>query len=221
MKILVVEDDSTINELVAKGLSNSQFKYLCDSVFTIQQARAHMNLNSYDCIILDLNLPDGSGFELISYRNEIGSGTPILILSARDSIDDKIKGLEIGAEDYLTKPFSMKELRLRVFNLIKLTDKSVESTYKINSLEVNLRKHSVKIDGQQTHLNTKEYGILEYLLLHRGRPVSQEELLEHVWDREVDMLTQTVRANIKTLRQKIDPDKNIIKNKRGVGYYIE
>jgi DNA-binding response OmpR family regulator len=143
------------------------------------------------------------------------------MLTARNEQTDILTGFRSGTDDYLPKPFDFEELILRVQALIKRNYKDTDSILRTNDVEVNTTNRRTYKGGIEVKLNAKEYGVLEYLLRNRGKIVSQEELLEHVWDNSIDMFTDTIRANIKTLRQKLDKDKSILRTVRGMGYVID
>jgi DNA-binding response OmpR family regulator len=160
------------------------------------------------------------GIEIAKKLREESVFTPILMLTARTQQKDIWEGFENGTDDYVTKPFDFKELVLRINSLIKRNSRNHDEVLKVDDVILNPKILEVKKAGVTVKLNNKEFGILEYLIRNRGKPVNAEELLEHVWDEEIDIFTQTVRTNIKTLRQKIDPKKKIISTIRGKGYVI-
>lgn len=178
-------------------------------------------LNNYDCIILDINLPGMNGMEIAQTLRQNSIMTPILMLSARTEQEDILEGFENGADDYLRKPFHFQELLYRINSLVKRSSRLKAEIMQVDGVELNTGMKKVYKNNAEIKLNAKEYGIIEYLMRNKGRIVSQEELLEHVWDREIDSFTQTIRTNIKTLRQKVDPDKLIIKTIKGSGYLID
>ncbi len=219
MRIIVVEDEPQIAKYVAKALTQEGFAV--DIAASGAQLLEAIEQAQFDCAVLDLNLPDVDGLELLIKLRE--AQVPTLILSARSSPSDIIKGFELGSDDYLAKPFNMLELVLRVSALIRRTtlpSQTEASLELLPGLSYEPVKRSLSKDGQTLNLSNKELGILEYLISKRGQSISQEELLEHVWDREVNIFSDTVRTTIKTLRQKIDPDKKLISTIRGRGYVI-
>jgi len=218
MRLLIIEDETFISNPLKKALEKESFAV--DTAFDGIQGLNLALINKYDCLILDLNLPSMDGLEIAKKLRSEKKSTPILMLTARNSRENILEGFESGTDDYLAKPFDFQELLLRVRALIRRNGTNQEEIIEIDNLSVNLSKNLIKIDNQEIVLNNKEYGILEYLLRHRGKIISQEELLEHVWDREVDMFSQTVRTNVKTLRKKVDKDKKIIHTIIGKGYVI-
>jgi len=219
MRLLIVEDENTIAEPLKKALEKRNFSVdiANDGVTGYKKA----TINNYDCIILDLNLPGMDGIEVAKRLKVEHNRTPILMVTARTMRQNVYEGFEAGTDDYLTKPFDFKELLYRLEALIKRAATVDDTIIKFAGLSVDTRALKVRVRGRDIPLNAKEYGILEYLLRNKGKVVSQEELLEHVWNEEIDSFTQTVRTNIKTLRRKIDPEKTIIKTYKGKGYVIE
>lgn len=218
MRILIVEDEKDIALPLKKSFEEEGFAV--DVSLTGKEGLEMANVSMYDCIILDLNLPEIDGIEITEKLREIGNTTPILMLTARGTQKDKLIGFESGADDYLVKPFNLRELILRVKSIIKRNSSNKEAVLKAKNITLNSLDDIVKINDKIIKLNKKEFGILEYLLRNKGRFISTEELLEKVWDDNVNIFTQTVRTNIKTLRQKVDPKKQIIITERGNGYAI-
>ncbi len=219
MRIIVVEDEPQIAKYVAKSLTQEGFAV--DVATSGAQLLEAIGQTQFDCAVLDLNLPDIDGLELLTSLRR--ASVPTLILSARSSPRDIIKGFELGSDDYLAKPFNMPELVLRVSALIRRTSlpsQTEASLELLPGLSYDAVKRSLSRGELVINLSNKELGILEYLISKRGQTVSQEELLEHVWDREVNIFSDTVRTTIKTLRQKVDPDKKLISTMRGRGYVI-
>lgn len=218
MRILIVEDEINLATPLKKGIE--KHGYAVDLAHDGKAGYDLASINPYDCIILDLNLPEMDGIEVAKKLREEGTDTPILMLTARSAQNEKIEGLEMGADDYLTKPFNYQELILRLKALIKRYHPEQTETLSAHGIELDPGKHGVTIDGKVIELNRKEFAILEYLLRNKGRVVSQEELLEKVWNQEVNIFTNTIRTQILNLRKKIDPNKNVIQTIRGVGYKI-
>ena len=219
MRLLIIEDENAIAQPLKKGLEKKNFgvDISNDGLDGYQKAR----INNYDCVILDINLPEMDGLTLASKLRAEKNITPILMLTARTMQKNIYEGFEAGTDDYLTKPFDFKELVMRINALIKRNSEVKDDKIKVANIILDTRGLKALVDEKDAGLNTKEYGILEYLMRNTGKVVSQEELLEHVWDEEIDSFTQTVRTNIKTLRKKIDPKKTIIKTIKGRGYIIE
>ncbi len=219
MRLLIIEDEEAIVEPLKRGLDNAGFAV--DAVFDGKSGLETAQINEYDCILLDLNLPEIDGIAVSKKLRKENITTPIIMLTARSQIYDKLEGFDNGADDFVTKPFNLNELVARIRAVIKRN--SINKTEHLE-FEGNIftpANNVVKLENNSDIiLSNKESAILEYLLRKKGHTVSQEELLEHVWDSEIDTFTETVKTHIKTLRQKVDPDKKIIKTIRGKGYLI-
>jgi DNA-binding response OmpR family regulator len=218
MRILLIEDEPTLRKLEKNFLEKKGF--VVDDVKDGLQGLSLLELNQYDCILLDLNLPEKDGITISKEIRELGKDTPIIMVTARSQIYDKLEGFDSGADDYITKPFDMKELVARINAVIKRASINPEETLTIGSMEICPDKNMVKTEDKNIELSNKEMGLLEYLVRNKGVIISSEEILEHVWDSNIDMFTDTVKTHIKTLRQKIDPRKKHIKTIRGKGYVI-
>ncbi len=221
MKILLVEDDPEIGALVTRYLEKKGF--VVDWKEDGKSGLSSFRINQYDCCILDINLPHISGMNLLQTirQSETHSTTPVIMLTARSQIYDTLEGFSHGADDYITKPFHLKELLARIQALIRRSSHNKEISLVLEHWTVDegslMCHHS---DGQTVELSNKEMGILVYLIRNKGQVISTEELLEHVWDSSVDIFTDTVKTHIKTLRKKIDPDKRLIQTIKGKGYRI-
>lgn len=218
MRLLLVEDEIGIGKPIKRALEENGFAV--DWVEDGIEGESLAKINSYDTIILDLNLPGKDGLEVSKDLRKEGIITPILMLTARVLKDNMYEGFDAGADDYLTKPFAFKELLYRIHSLVKRNSEVKEELLKVEDIALSAKDMKVFKKDKEIELNNKEFGILEYLLRNRGRCISQEELLEHVWDQDVDTFTQTVRTNIKTLRKKIDTEKRIVKTVTKKGYII-
>ena len=220
MKLLLVEDEESLRRPVKYFLERNNFTV--DEAGDGQEALDMVGTNEYDCILLDLNLPEVDGIEVAKKIREGKNLVPIIMVTARSQVYDKLKGFTQGADDYVTKPFDLKELVARINAVIKRssTNKEENLTFGDNTVfpERNLVIDNKK--GKEISLSNKEMGVLQYLLRSKGEIISSEVLLEHVWDREIDMFSETVKTHIKTLRKKIDPAKKYIKTVRGKGYCI-
>lgn len=224
MKILVVEDDMVMQKSICIGLN--KLGYAVDAASDGEAALSFFETNSYDAVILDLNLPKLDGLDVLRRIRKIDHELGVLILSARGELEDKVLGLDTGANDYMSKPFHFKELeaRLRALTRRKFTQ---EDTILICGeqceLKVNTASKCVHVRDEKVELTNKEYGILEYLLIHRDAVVSAEELIEHVWDSEVDLFSNSFRVHLNSLKKKLAVylgPKELIKNIRNVGYFI-
>lgn len=220
MKILFVEDEQSLRKPVTRYLEKKNF--IVDEVEDGKEALFLASQNSYDCILLDLNLPSMDGLEIASKLREQEINTPIIMVTARSQLYNKLDGFESGADDYITKPFNLRELVARINALIKRNSSNQSVTLRLDKYEIYPEQNVVKESGtdKEIELSNKEMGVLEYLLRNRDRIISAEELLEHIWDREIDIFSDTVKTHIKTLRKKIDPNKKYIKTVRGKGYRI-
>lgn len=219
MRLLIIEDENQISEPLKVALEKRGFAV--DLAFDGKEGLDKSLVNGYDCLILDLNLPEINGIEVAKRLRENKNNVPILMLTARNYHKNLLEGFEAGTDDYLTKPFDFKELLYRIQALIKRSKTIKDENLNYGELKLDPVGFKLTKAGEHIALNVKEFGILEYLLRNRGKVVSQEELLEHVWNEEIDSFTQTVRTNIKTLRKKIDPEKTLIKTLKGKGYVIE
>ena len=224
MRILVVEDEKKINDIIVKTLK--QEKYGVDSCFDGEEALDYIFSVEYDIILLDIMLPKRDGFEVLKSIRKKGIKTPVLFLTARDEIEDRVKGLDLGADDYLVKPFAFEELLARIRVLLRKNSGSGEDTgnvLKIANLTVDCNKHEVFRDDILIKLSAKEFSILEYMMRNRGRVVSKEKIEEHVWDFDYEGGSNIVEVYIKFLRKKIDNDfsPKLIHTIRRVGYVLK
>ncbi len=218
MKILVVEDNKELNNTLKEILELNG--YYVDTVFDGEEALEHMKMYDYDAVILDIMLPKIDGFKVCQIVRERNDDTPILMLTAKDTTQDKVKGLDIGADDYLVKPFEIEELLARVRALIRRVSTEKSNIVKIKGITIDLDKREVYRDGKSLIITPKLFCILEQLIRNRGKVVTYESLMNKCWDITDYPSRETVRANIKLLR-KILQDKDIIQNVSGVGYKIE
>lgn len=220
MRILVVEDEKTLCDSIAKGLRLDGYEVDC--CFNGNDAWDMALAETYDLIILDLNLPGMDGMEVLRGIREENTETAVLILSARGQLQDKIEGLDSGANDYLCKPFYFEELEARVRSLTRRRVIQHPLILECGDLALDTKARSIKARGTPFSLTRKELGLLEYLMLHQERTISQEELIEHVWDSSVDSFSNSIRVHISALRKKLkavlgyDP----IVNHVGQGYSI-
>jgi heavy metal response regulator len=220
MRILVVEDEKRIADFLTRGLQGAG--YAVDSAPDGATALNLAAATDYDLVILDLMLPDLDGLKVLERIRARKSGPPVLILSARGAVDDRVKGLETGADDYLTKPFAFVELLARVRALLRRGQPAPERL-QVAELVVDVMRRKVTRDGESIELAPKEFGILEYMMRNKGRPLSRTMIVEHVWDMDYDGLTNIVDVYIRHLRSKIDDryQTKLIQTVRGIGYMIE
>lgn len=220
MRILVVEDEKRIADFLGRGLESAG--YAVDVAGDGSTAVSMVHATDYDLIILDLMLPDMDGLTVLEKIRNRKSNPPVLILSARGAVDDRVKGLEVGADDYLVKPFAFVELLARVRVLLRRGQPTPEKL-QVGELYLDCIRRKVTRSGDNIDLAPKEFSILEYMMRNRGRPLSRTMIVEHVWDMDYDGLTNIVDVYIRHLRSKID-DKypvKLIHTVRGIGYMLE
>ena len=221
MKILVVEDDQTVGQYVRRGLEEHQYQadLVTDGLEGLRAASGGL----YDLVILDLRLPGMTGLEVVRNLRDRGSTTPILILTAQDSVDFKVQALRAGADDYVTKPFAFEELLARVEALGRRPKQVAPPVLRVGDLELDSSTREVRRAGQPIDLTPKEYAVLEYLMRHAGRVMSRTLITEYAWDYHFDPGTNIVDVVINRLRKKIDAaqGQKLIHTVRGVGYVVK
>lgn len=216
MRVLVVEDEPDLRRAVVQSLLEGG--YAVDEAVNGQDGLLKATSWDYDAIILDLMLPGLSGFELLQQlRRE--RNTPVLILSARDGVDDRIKGLDIGADDYLVKPFSIRELHARLRALIRRAAGQSQSKVEIGNIVINLVNQSVTRDGQTVQLTAREYSLVELLSLHRGKLISRTLIYDHIFGEDDSSLSNLVDVHVSNIRKKLGAD--FIQTRRGQGYIVD
>lgn len=220
MRILVVEDEKELCDKICEGLTIDG--YAVDTCYDGEHAHELMYVENYDLVILDLNLPGMDGIDIIKSIREVNQEVKILILSARSSISERVKGLEIGANDYLVKPFAFEELEARIRNLLRRQFIQVRPILEIDKLKLDTTKRILKVDNEEIPLTRKEFGILEYLMLNPKKVISKEEIIEHVWNFEADSFSNSIRVHIASLRKKLRValGYDILQTKIGQGYYL-
>ena len=220
MNILIVDDERQLVDALSSILK--QNNYSVDGVFDGETGLDYALSGIYDLIILDVMMPKMDGFTLLKILRSKKIDTPILMLTAKSDVRDKIDGLNLGADDYLTKPFSPKELMARIKAILNRTNKELPSTYKYKTLEVNFLAHTVKIDDNYINLTPKEYDILTYLIKNKNIAISREQLLSNVWGYDFFGDDRTVDTHIKMLRNNLGKYRDLIITVRGLGYkYVE
>lgn len=221
MRILVVEDDVKIASFVSKGLKAAG--YAVDHVKDGSEGLALLESEAYDAAVVDIMLPGMDGLSLVRQLRKGGRNTPVLILSARGSIEDRVRGLQVGADDYLPKPFAFSELLARIHALIRRSTGAAEPTrLTAGGLQIDLLSREVSRDGRSIDLQPLEFSLLEYLMRNQGRVVSRSMIMEHVWNYNFDPQTNVVESRICRLRDKIDKsfEPKMIQTVRGVGYVL-
>src|SRR5690554_1275870 len=225
MRILVIEDESTLNKNICNALLAENFTV--ESVFDGVLAERFLKKEAFDCVVMDINLPKKNGYDLCEELREYNTHTPVLMLTAFGELEDKIKGFDSGADDYLTKPFFMKELIMRIHSLIKRSqNKSENSSNEIiiaSDIFINIAQKKVKRQNQEIQLTPREYQILVKLCKHPGEIISKNDLIKEIWGTSLDVNTNTIEVYVNFLRNKIDKPfgKKSIKTKIGYGYYLE
>jgi len=220
MRILLVEDEKKVADIIARGLKAE--RYAVDVCHDGQQGWDTANTCDYDLIILDLMLPGLSGAEILERVRRKNTLVPILILTARDSTEDKVSNFERGADDYLTKPFAFAELLVRIKALLRRGPVNRSSVLRVGDLEIDRLSQKVKRAGKKIELTGKEYSLLEYLATHPGRVFSRTMIIEHVWDQSFQGLTNIVDVYVRHLREKLDDpfENKLLHTVRGVGYSL-
>jgi len=220
MRVLLVEDDPELAVVLEHGLAEQGFHVVRESTFLGGRSRAV--LGTFDVVILDVMLPGGSGFDLCRALRERGVGAPVLMLTARDTVDDRVQGLDSGADDYLTKPFAFRELVARLHALGRRRPTPLPEVVTVADLEVDLRGHRVRRAGRDIELTAKEFALLEFLIRHRDQVVDRAAITAHVWDENHDPFTNVLEVLVRRLRRKIDDgyDPKLIHTLRGAGYRL-
>jgi len=221
MRILVVEDDKKVAGFIKKGLEEET--YAVDVAYDGEDGLHFGSEGQYDLIVLDIMLPKIDGLEILSQLRDQGKDTPILLLTAKDAVDDKVTGLNKGADDYLTKPFAFSELLARVRVLLRRGKAEVKTTLMILDLTLDLVSHKVNRGGDEIELTGKEYGLLEYFMRNQEKVLTRTMIAEHVWDYNFDTFTNVIDVYINHLRKKIDKGRELklLHTLRGVGYVMK
>jgi DNA-binding response OmpR family regulator len=220
MRLLIVEDDPELAAVLVRGFREHDIETVHAS--TVVEARAQALLGTFDVLLLDVMLPGGSGFDLCRDFRREGRTTPILMLTARDTVDDRVRGLDAGADDYLSKPFAFRELLARVRALSRRRPAFVPQVVEVANLVVDLASHRVTRSGNPVELTAKEFALLECLALHAGRVVDRTTITAHVWDDNHDPFTNVLEVLVRRLRRKLDDgfEPKLIQTVRGSGYLL-
>ena len=221
MRLLLVEDEARVARFIARGLREQA--YAVDLAADGEDALYQAAVNTYDAIILDVMIPKKDGFAVCRELRAAGSRVPILMLTARDAVEDRIGGLDTGADDYLTKPFEFGELLARLRALLRRGGELRPSVISIADLTIDTRGQQARRAGRPVNLTTKEYALLEYLARNAGRVVGREEIAEHVWDETFDPFSNLIEVYINRLRRKVDEPfgRPLIHTRRGAGYVLD
>jgi DNA-binding response OmpR family regulator len=221
MRILVVEDEMSIQKALCNGLE--KYGYAVDPANDGEMALELIEINPYDVVVLDLNLPKINGIEVLQKIRKTKWDLEVLILSARVEVEDKITGLDLGANDYISKPFHFKELEASIRALLRRQFIQKEMVLSHGNVKIDTAYKCVFVNEQRVELTRKEYAILEYLTMKNDRVVSSEELIEHIWNSEADLFSNSIKVHINSLKKKLAEyigNKELIKNTRGLGYSV-
>lgn len=222
MRLLLTEDEEDLAQMVARGLRRSG--YAVDVACDGEEALYCYGVNSYDLIILDLNLPKIDGLDVLKEIRKNDSSIKIIILSARSRIDERVLGLDSGANDYLVKPFDFMELEARIRTLLRMNFTQSDAVLTCGSLTVDTTGKNARIGEAELSLTKKEYAVLEYLICNKGSVISAEQIVEHVWDGEADPFSNSLKYHIHCIKNKLEQagaGRNLISNIRGLGYVLK
>jgi DNA-binding response OmpR family regulator len=221
VKVLVVDDSERLRRSLEHGLRHSGFAV--DTVGDGEAGLAHARHGNYDVIVLDLMLPKLDGLEVLRLLRAEGCAAHVLVLSAKDEVAERIEGLQLGADDYLTKPFEFEELVARVRALVRRKYATKDPVHRLGQVAVDTARRAVRVDGEEVHLTRNEYSVLEYLVNRRGRVVSKSELLDHLYAGDAAGSENAVEVFVHQLRRKIEPNggAGVIQTRRGHGYLVE
>lgn len=221
MRILLVEDDARLRDSLGRGLRDAA--HAVDAVASLAEARPRIGVESYDVLVLDVNLPDGTGFELTRQVRQKGMSVPILLLTARDAVEDRVEGLDAGADDYLVKPFAHAELLARLRALGRRPVDTRPTLLTVGDLEVDPGARTARRGGEHLDLTTTEYALLEYLVRHAGQVRGRAQISGAVWDENYDPLSNVIDVYVGRLRRKLEREGSgaMIHTVRGAGYVLD
>jgi two-component system copper resistance phosphate regulon response regulator CusR/two-component system response regulator QseB len=220
MRILIVEDERKVGQFIERSLS--EVAYSAQWVRTRAEASDALAESTFDAIVLDLGLPDGDGLDLLREWRAAGFNEPVLILSARDALQDRVRGLNVGADDYLAKPFSFEELLARLRSLLRRQGGKKTTSFEHRGVKLDLLARTVECDGKPVDLTSREFALLELFMQNQGRVLTRTMIAEKVWDSYSDLDTNLLDVYMRRLRKKLEftPDKQLFKTLRGVGYQM-
>ena len=221
MKLLIAEDEKSLNEVITKKLTHEGFSV--DSCFNGADALDRLLYADYDLAVLDIMMPEMSGTEVVTNLRREGKQTPVIFLTAKDAISDRVAGLNLGASDYIVKPFSFDELIARIMAVMRTASGSVTNSVTLGGLTLHTDSHITELDGKEITLTGKEYDLLEFLMINKGRILSKAKILSHVWGYDYEGGDKIVEVYMNYLRKKIDSgrDKKLIHTVRGIGYVMK
>ena len=220
MRVLVVEDEKDLNRVITRKLKAEG--YSVDSCFDGAEALDYMEMTPYDAIVMDIMMPEKNGYQVLKEMREKGNRSPVLFLTARDALEDRVKGLDLGADDYLVKPFHFEELMARIRVMLRRNHGSVSNRLALADLTLDCDTHEVRRGEKRIELSAKEFSILEYMLRNKGIVLSREKLETHIWNYEYQGASNMIDVYIRYLRLKIDKEfePKLIHTVRGVGYVL-
>ena len=220
MRVLVVEDEKDLNRVITRKLKAEG--YSVDSCFDGADALDYMEMTPYDVIVMDIMMPEKNGYQVLKEMREKGNRSPVLFLTARDALEDRVKGLDLGADDYLVKPFHFEELMARIRVMLRRNHGSVSNRLALADLTLDCDTHEVRREEKRIELSAKEFSILEYMLRNKGIVLSREKLETHIWNYEYQGASNMIDVYIRYLRLKIDKEfePKLIHTVRGVGYVL-
>ena len=222
MRILLIEDEEELSSIVARGLQKCG--YAVDMAYDGEEAIDYYSVNTYDVIILDLNLPKKDGLDVLHDIRQKDQKTKIIILSARSAIEERVQGLDMGANDYLTKPFDFLELEARIRTLSRIVYIQQGNELFCDRLKLNMATKVVSFTDINLSFTKKEYAVLEYMMLNKGQVIESEQLINHVWDSDADLFPNTLKYHIHSIKKKlaeVNCNPKLIQNVRGIGYKME
>ena len=221
MKLLIAEDEKSLNDVITKKLTHEGFSV--DSCFNGADALDRLLYADYDLAVLDIMMPEMSGTDVVTNLRREGKQTPVIFLTAKDTVNDRVTGLNLGASDYIVKPFSFDELIARIMAVMRTASGSVTNSITLGGLTLHTDSHITELDGKEITLTGKEYDLLEFLMINKGRILSKAKILSHVWGYDYEGGDKIVEVYMNYLRKKIDSgrDEKLIHTVRGIGYVMK